>query len=128
MKIDHFAIEVSNIDQSAEFYVKKLGFEIKIAKTDSEDGLYSYMDLDLGGAELEIIEIRKNKMKKNKKTLPPPICPHIALETNDFERDLQILREKGVSIFDGPHIIPNDVKIMTILDPDSYRIDIGQLI
>ncbi|MEI6242765.1 MAG: VOC family protein [Chlamydiota bacterium] len=124
MKIHHFAIEVSNIDRSAEFY-QKLGFQTKTPKTLTKDGLYSYMNLDLGGAELELIEIHQNKTKK---AISPPICPHIGLETNNFEKDLQLLHERGVTIFDGPHIIPNDVKIVTILDTDNYRIDIGQLI
>jgi catechol 2,3-dioxygenase-like lactoylglutathione lyase family enzyme len=126
MKIHHFAIEVSNIDRSAEFYVQKLGFRMKTPKKSTEDGLYTYMNLDLGAAELELIEIKGKKKRQHKQT--PPMCPHIGLETDDFERDLDLLKKRGISIFDGPHIIPNDVKFLTILDPDQYRIDIGQLI
>ena len=50
------------------------------------------------------------------------------METDDFDKMLKQLIEKGVKIFDGPYIIPGDVKILTILDPDNYRIDIGQLL
>lgn len=127
MKIHHFAIKVTNIDKSIKFYTEKLGFKIKTPKT--LDGIYFYSNLVFNESdiELELIQV-KNKTIKKIKNNTPPICPHIALESFDFDKDLQMLKEKGVKIFDGPHIIPNDVKILTILDPDNYRIDIGQLI
>ncbi len=124
MKLHHFAIQVNDIDKSIKFYTEKLGFKIKTPK--SVDRNYFYSNLVLNSdVELEIIQIKGEMIEKRDK---PPICPHIALESSDFEKDLHILKEKGVKIFDGPYIIPNDVKIVTILDPDNYRIDIGQLI
>ncbi len=56
------------------------------------------------------------------------MCPHIGLETDNFDEDLELLKKREVSIFEGPYIIPHDVKMLTILDPDGYRIDIGQLL
>ena len=124
MKLHHFGIQVNDIDKSIKFYTEKLSFKIKTPK--AEDGIYLYSNLVLNSdVELEIIQIKGETIEKKEK---PPICPHIALESLNFDKDLQILKEKGVKIFDGPHIIPNDVKIVTILDPDNYRIDIGQLI
>jgi len=129
MKIHHFAIQVKDIDNSAKFYTEQLGFKIKTPKTTTEDGLYTYLNLDLDGAELELIQIHDKSVKKENRNISnPPMCPHIALESNDFDKDLELLKKRGVKIFDGPHIIPNDVKMLTILDPDGYRIDIGQLL
>jgi catechol 2,3-dioxygenase-like lactoylglutathione lyase family enzyme len=129
MKLHHFAIKVKNIDISIKFYVEKLGFLIKTPKATTEDGKYSYLNLDLGGAELELIEDHDKTPEKEKVDLSkPPMCPHIALQSDDFEMGLQLLKTNGVKIFDGPHVTPNDVKMLTILDPDGYRIDIGQLL
>ena len=129
MKIHHFAIQVKDIDRSTLFYTEKLGFKIKTVKATTKDGHYSYLNLDLDGAELELIQIHgENEQADISSNSKLSLCPHIALETDDFDKDLQLLKERKVKIFDGPHIIPNDVKMMTILDPDGYRIDIGQLL
>jgi catechol 2,3-dioxygenase-like lactoylglutathione lyase family enzyme len=115
MKIHHFGIQVKDIDRSIVFYIEKLGFEIKTCKTLTSDGAYLYANLALGssGVELELIQIVGKVFRKTKSS-EPPICPHIALESDDFDRDLLALQEKGVQIFDEPHIIPNDVKILLI--------------
>ncbi len=128
MKIHHFGIEVSNIDQSADFYITKLAFQVKKPKTRTEDGHYFYMYLDLKGVELELFENLQKQIKRGKEKSPPSMSPHIGFETDDFEKELDLLQKRGVVFFDGPHIIPGDVKIVTILDPDHYRIDIGQKI
>ena len=129
MKIHHFAIKVKNIDKSIAFYIEKLDFKIKIPKTKSNDGLYTYANLDLGGGELELIQIHsEDKVQIENNIDKTSLCPHIGLETYNFDADLELLRKRGVEIFIGPHVIPNDVKILTILDPDGYRIDIGQLL
>lgn len=122
MKLHHFAIEVSDIDQSLEFYTQKLGFSVITPKKAEKDYFYANISLQ-SEVELELIQIKDKKRAKPTKVLR---CPHLALESFDFDQDLKELISKGVEIFDGPHEIPGDVKIVTILDPDHTRIDIGQ--
>lgn len=126
MKIHHFAIQVKDLDKSIEFYTQKLGFKVKTPKTLTQDGKYSFANLALhdGEAEIELVQTLNEDFNKSH---TPTIFPHIALESADFDKDLQMLKKRGLQIF-GPHIIPNDVKFMTILDPDNYQIDIGQLL
>ena len=125
MKIHHFAIEVSNIEVSIDFYVNILGFVIKAPKRTSSDGEYSYVNIDLFGTELELIEYHKLKINKINKA---KITPHLGIESFDIEKDILTLKKNNIKIIDGPHKIINDVIKLTILDPDGYRIDIGQLI
>ena len=128
----HFALEVTDIDKSIAFYTDKLGFKIHIQKTkvdknpkaDVENLFYAYLEAN-SGSYLELIEFCE---KKEKQQILHKNCPHIGLETNDFEATLKLLEKNNVEIFDGPHIIPGDVKILSILDPDGYRIDVGQLL
>jgi lactoylglutathione lyase len=127
MKLHHFGIEVKDIDKSMEFYVQKLGFEIDIPKTQEKSMRVLYTNLKCGNdVTLELVQYMDKNFDRNIDISNPPICPHIAMETDDFDSVLKQLQEKGVKIFDGPHIIPGDVKLLTILDPDNYRIDIGQ--
>lgn len=131
MKIHHFGLKVKDIDKSIKFYTEKLGFKIKTPKTTTEyeHNLYIWANLDLNGAELELIQsYDKNEKKEDINILSPPMCPHIGLESDDFDKDFELLKKRGVKIFDGPHTIPKDVKYLTVLDPDGYRVDIGQLL
>lgn len=129
MKLHHFGIEVKDIDKSMEFYVQKLGFEIDTPKTQEKSMRVLYTNLKCGNdVTLELVQYMDKNFDRDIDISNPPICPHIAMETDDFDGVLKRLQEKGVKIFDGPHIIPDDVKLLTILDPDNYRIDIGQLL
>lgn len=130
MRFHHFAIEVSDMDRSIAFY-EKLNFvlqdpKVKItgmkSKSFEGDLFYAYLK-DASGFCLELIEICNKKLME---PLNAPLCPHLALESDDFEADLALLKERGIAFFDGPRTIPGDVKILSILDPDGYRIDIGQ--
>ena len=132
MKLHHFAIEVKNIDESIAFYTEKLGFKIdskiKIGKsspkTGTDDLFYVYLKYN-SGVCLELVEIWN---KREDRKVAHGVCPHIAIATDNFENTLKTLENNNVEIFDGPHIISDDVKIVIILDPDGYRIDIVQLL
>jgi catechol 2,3-dioxygenase-like lactoylglutathione lyase family enzyme len=100
MRIHHFGLEVQNIEKSISFYTEKLGFKIQTHKTATKDGIYFYVNIKLGDAELELIEIRDKNSKAKKNSSFPQLCPHIGLESFDFDQDLKLLLEKGVKIFD----------------------------
>ncbi|MFA6409210.1 MAG: VOC family protein [Gammaproteobacteria bacterium] len=129
MKLHHFGIEVKDIDKSMDFYIKNLGFEISVPKSYAESINLWYTNLSCGNeVTLELVQYIDKIFSRNIDVSNPPLCPHIAMETDDFDGVLEKLQKQNIKIFDGPHIIPGDVKILTILDPDNYRIDIGQLL
>ena len=129
MKLHHFGIEVSDIDESIAFYIETLGFETSVPKTLEKDVNILYTNLKCGnGVTLELIQYVGKSFSREVNLSNPPLCPHIAMETHNFDETLKQLKKKNVGIFDGPHTIPGDVKILTILDPDGYRIDVGQLL
>ncbi|KQC13577.1 MAG: hypothetical protein APR63_08310 [Desulfuromonas sp. SDB] len=120
MRMHHFAIQVSDINKSVDFYTKILGF--KIVETDTRNDGYVYLDLNNSGVLLELVSIDENK---NIYSDQNP-SPHLALESIDLDKDFQILKERGLVNFDGPYVVQNDVKILSVFDPDNYKIDIGQ--
>ena len=126
MNIHHIALYVKSIEESIDFYVSKLGFEIINPKGITEDKKYSYINIDLNGIELELIQ----NHDKNDEILfkENALCPHIAFESKDINKDIELLKKNNIDITDGPHTIPNDVIKLTILDPNGYKIDIGQLL
>lgn len=128
MNIHHFGIEVTDIDRSIDFYTQKLGFKIIVPKSLEKDVKVLYANL--GYNEELTIELIQNLDKPQDGPMfsVPPLCPHIGFETHDFEATLKMLQENGVAIYDGPHEIPGDVKMLSIVDPDNYRLDIGQLL
>jgi catechol 2,3-dioxygenase-like lactoylglutathione lyase family enzyme len=126
MKIHHFAIEVNDLKKSIKFYTEKLWFKVTRDPITTQDGKYSFAYIDLGGVLLELVQVNDPK-KKNIFSFTP-ICPHIGLQSLDFDKDYKKLIEKGIEIVEGPTVLPHDVKMVTFLDPDNYRIDLGQLL
>ncbi len=119
MKIHHFALYVTDLDKSVDFYVNKLGLTLKVDRRAD-----NFVNVDLNGAEIELIKIPEDKTMH----LKAELCPHLAFESDNIDNEIALCKEKGIPIFDGPLEIPNDVKMFTILDPDGYRIDFGQLL
>jgi catechol 2,3-dioxygenase-like lactoylglutathione lyase family enzyme len=133
MNFHHFGINVEDIDNSIAFYTQILGFRIITPKTKVDDKFpgveshyYAYLMGD-SGAVLELIQFCDKLLRKNKNGATP-ISPHLGLETDDFDATLKVLQNNNVEIIDGPHIAEGDAKYLTILDPDEYRIDIGQVL
>lgn len=130
--INHVALAVRNIDKSIRFYTDKLGFKITMKKVyDKKENVTEVnVSLGKGTTAIELIQFHdKDKqlppLIQNQK---PALCPHIGLESVDFDATMKMLKANHVKIISGPTIIPHDIKLVTIVDPDNYRIDIGQLL
>jgi len=120
IKNDHVAFQVTNIDESIEFYTKVLGVELEFKDENlAEKEKYAFFHLD--GGKLEIIERIGEKYKKP--IINPPFCPHLALETKNMEETLEMIKTKGLRIIKGPLEVPKEVKWLYISDPDNNLIE-----
>lgn len=130
--LDHVALAVRDLDKSIKFYTEILGFKIKMGKVydKTENVTAASIILGQGNTALELIQFHdKNKQLPHlNKNQEPTLCPHIGLETVDFNATMEKLKANHVRIIEGPTVVPHDVKLITIVDPDNYRIDIGQLL
>jgi catechol 2,3-dioxygenase-like lactoylglutathione lyase family enzyme len=54
-KLDHIALEVSNLDRAIEFYTEKMGFILRSRATNQEQQ-EEYCFLESEGTTLELIE------------------------------------------------------------------------
>jgi len=116
-RIDHIAIEVSNMDTSCDFYVSVLGFMLT-SRAVNEDEHEEYSFLELEGFHLELI--RDQKKTYDRTAMPAkPYCPHIVFGTDDMTKTVEELTPMGVTIIAGPLEIENEETWVYFIDPDG---------
>ncbi len=114
---DHTAFQVSNMDDSIEFYVKKLGFALLSHEVNAQEQ-EAFAFLTLGDLRLELIQDMKDAGFASP-TVQPPYCPHLAIETADMRQAVADLKEAGVAILRGPLEIEGEETWVYFCDPDN---------
>ncbi len=131
MKIDHFAYEVSNMDDSIRFYTEKLGFRISFQKTIDEKQHEVFAVLEMDGGHLELIQALSDT-NQPLPFEPVPVrlhaTPHLAFTVEDFEKTLAWLASEGMPILYGPFVAAGVVKWMYVCDPDQNVIEFCQFL
>jgi len=110
-KIAFTAYAVSDIKKARAFYEGVLGL-----KPNSEfDGSNNapYLEYDIGPATLAIGSAPEWP--------PSQDGASVALEVDDFEAALELIRDNRIPIKMGPHDFPT-CKMVVILDPDKNRV------
>ncbi len=127
-RLDHVAIQVSDIDASIAFYTEVLGLPLMF-KTEDRDHLEVFAYLELEGGNLELLALTDPKGNVIPRELPEikkPYCPHVALGVDDLDVVIAELQSKGVALIDGPLIIPGKVRWLYFSDPDNNVIEYVQ--
>ena len=116
-KLDHIALEVSNLDRAIEFYTDKMGFML-ISRGTNEDQQEEYCFLKSDGTNLELIsDLKKSYSEKQK--IQRPYCPHICFVTDDMDKTIKELRAKYIEIIRGPLEIVGEETWVYFADPDG---------
>lgn len=116
-KLDHVALEVSNIDESVEFYTKKLGFSF-VSRAIDEKEQEEYCYLESNGFFLELLrDLKKNNVLK--RNIERPYCPHICFATKDMEKTINYLQLEKINIIHGPLVIKGEATWVYFADPDN---------
>lgn len=115
-KLDHVAIEVSDMEASIEFYTKKLDFTfVSRAIDEKENEEYCYLESE--GFSLELLH-DQGAVKVVHKIPQRPYCPHICFATNDMSKTIEELKLKNIHIVHGPLLIENEATWVYFTDPD----------
>ena len=96
MKIDHIAIAVNNVEESAKVYQKALGIdEIEFETVESEGVKVAIISMENGRIELMQPTKDDSPIKKflDKKG---PGLHHMALETDNIEGEVERMEGRGV--------------------------------
>lgn len=116
-KLDHIALEVSDLDRAIEFYAQALGFTLA-SRAINEEQKEEYCFLTSEGTSLELISDLK-KGHGEKREFRRPYCPHICFATDDMEQTLTELRDKHIEIIRGPLEIAGEETWVYFADPDG---------
>lgn len=122
-EIHHIAIIVSDYEQSKNFYVNLLGFEI-IRETIRKNKNDIKLDLKAGNCELEIFYNPTAPKRLNY----PEACGlrHLAFKSEHIEDDVHELTEKGIMV-EEIRIDPLTNKKMTFFkDPDGLPLELHE--
>ena len=97
LKLDHFAFEVSNMDDALAFYQEKLGLKL-LSRNINEEHHEEYAFLELDAGTLELITVT-NRPKEPAPPIRPPYCPHLAFKTDDMDETIKmVIRNKRSSL------------------------------
>ncbi|MFH1740715.1 MAG: VOC family protein [bacterium] len=127
-KADHVAYQVSDLKKAVDFYTDQLGLNLLSTNID-EDHHEAFAFVELDGCNLELLQMldEDNKpLPMLKKEISPPYCPHFAIKTDDMDKLVRMLREKGIPIVKGPLEIPGSVRWIYLHDPDNNVIEFVQ--
>ena len=122
-KLDHVAVEVSNLEDAIDFYEQKIGLKFLFKKVDVAHGeAFAYLEME--GARLELLQ--SLHLAKRPATDKQSFCPHLAFASDDIHVTEQKLREKQVILLKGPMEIPGMVRWLYAADPDGNVLEFVQ--
>ena len=118
---EHVALSVSDVDRSREFYEAVFGMKNITDRTPVEGVRWLSMG---GGRELHLLAIVAGDVSVNQ-------AVHISVKTNDFDRLLDILEERGVAYTTWLGtareytVTDNGARQLYLRDPDGYWIEVN---
>jgi len=119
--IDHFAINVTDLDSSVAFYQQVFGLEEIYDGTHLEH--IRWFDLG-GGQELHISQVHDLQLQ-----IPKGV--HLALTTADIDKFTLHLRSLGIDFYDWIGQLnrktkrPDNIEQVYIKDPDGYWVEVN---
>lgn len=119
MRYLHTMVRVSDLDESLDFYCRKLGLK-EIRRTDHEAGRFTLVFVAPEGQEESAIELTYN--------WDPEVYTegrnfgHVAYEVDDIYATCQRLKDSGVTI-NRP---PRDGRMAFVRSPDNISIELLQ--
>jgi len=124
LKLDHIALEVSDISRSIEFYTAKLGFTF-ISKSTNEEEHEEYCFLKAEDFILELLsDTEKEYLPKD--NIEKPYCPHVSFKTENMDKTVKDLQSKDITIIHGPLEAKNEGTWLYFVDPDANVLEFMQ--
>ena len=122
--LDHFALNVKNMNKAEEFYTQILGFEV-IHRTETQAGL-KHIEVDAGNVAIALFESPDLDLEKAHKTMTEDGYLHFAFGASydQFDATLQSLKQKGVIMDGEPRDWGNSVSVY-FRDPDDHQLEIN---
>ena len=122
--LDHFALNVKDMNKAEEFYTQILGFEV-IHRTETQAGL-KHIEVDAGNVAIALFESPDLDLEKAHKTMTEDGYLHFAFAASydQFDATLQSLKQKGVIMDGEPRDWGESVSVY-FRDPDDHQLEIN---
>ena len=122
--LDHFALNVKDMNKAEEFYTQILGFEV-IHRTETQAGL-KHIEVDAGNVAIALFESPDLDLEKAHKTMTEDGYLHFAFGASydQFDATLQSLKQKSVIMDGEPRDWGNSVSVY-FRDPDDHQLEIN---
>lgn len=119
--IGHVAFDASDLEQSLDFYINKMGFTRLMHLGDDKDPWLVYLRIS-HGVYMELFPHRENDIDKAAKHC----YSHLCLDVKDIYEAVKVIRERGVDVED-PHMGQDGNLQAWLADPDGNRIELMQM-
>jgi catechol 2,3-dioxygenase len=121
--INHFALNVRDMNRAVEFYSDVLGFPV-ITRTETKSGL-KHVEVDAGNVAIALFESPELDLTEAQKTMTDDGYLHFAFtgSYDRYEATLKALKEAGV-VMDGEPRDWGDGVSIYFPDPDGHQIEI----
>ena len=128
-RIDHIELLTANPERAVAFYTDVLGFKVRERARIPETplGPLDLVYLDLGGTTVEVMCYPANKASPARGGEQRLGWQCLALEVDDMDATLDVLKARGVEAAWGPIKRP-DYARAEIRDPDGNPIELRQWI
>lgn len=122
----NYAIKAPDLEKSIEFYTRSMGAELRI-----RGEVYGVQYALIRMGETRVILFDKAPYEKDLGLDLPPGFLHVVYEVDEFEPEIERLREAGVKFFMEPRVLRAEFglrKIAFFEAPDGIRTEIMQVL
>jgi catechol 2,3-dioxygenase-like lactoylglutathione lyase family enzyme len=117
LELNHVGIRVKNLDESLNFYTKKLHFRLAFTSRDNEGKLLAYH-----------LQVSRNTFLELQAPMAgqPTGLTHFGIRADDLKFTIDSLRQNGVETKD-PLVGFSKALITNIVDPDGVQLELLEL-
>lgn len=121
VKLDHIAIAYEELKEPLEFFSELLGAERELFRL--EDRGLEGASLSLGESSIELLApTREDTAISNFLKLRGPGIHHICLSVDEFDTFLEKIRDRGISIIEGPKMGAHGRRVVFLNPRETQRV------
>ena len=140
LNIRHTGIVVKDLDASLDFYINKLGFNIKVQAEEDRGFIDTILGLENSalttvklilddGAMVELLDFKSDTINISKRQLVDTGPTHMAFTVDDLDETYKIFSQDGVEFISEPKISPDGyAKVAFCSAPEGTYIELVELL
>ena len=140
LNLRHTGLVVKDLQASLDFYIKKLGFTVKVLSNEDSafiDTILGLHDSELttvklvlkGGAMIELLDFKENTTNIIDRKIIDTGPTHMAFTVDDLDETYKSLSENGIEFISEPKISPDGfAKVAFCSAPEGTYIELVELL